>query len=388
MRILLIGPHPPPHGGISVHVSGIHRQLMAAGVTCHVLDMSLVRPGFGFGWTVLRHALRGWTLHLHTNGHNVKSWLLALGCGLAGQFRGGSILTLHSGMVSGYLLTAPGWRRKLAALTCSLYTQVLCAGPETRSALLALGVDAEVLPAFLNAGSPDVSPESGLTAWIERHRPLFSTVLFFRPEYGFDLLIAALVRLRRLYPSLGCLVMGSGEQRAEAERRIREAGLEESVLLLGDVPHDACLALMSAGDVFLRPTLADGDSISVREALALGIPVAASRVVARPAGAILFRPGDVEEMLAAVELGLAAKRSNPPRAAGSMDRLMEIYRQVDGSQGRAATVGSRVGMGKLKHAPPKQLTGRACFSVPIARLRAMYSWLLRERTREAVRNAR
>jgi len=351
-----------------VHVSGIHRQLMAAGVTCRVLDMSLVRPGFGFGWTVLRHALRGWTLHLHTNGHNVKSWLLALGCGLAGQSRGGSILTLHSGMVSGYLLAAPGWRRKLAALACSLYTRVICAGPETRSALVSLGVDArstEVLPAFLSAGSPEVSPESGLLAWMGRHRPLFSTVLFFRPEYGFDLLIAALARLRRIYPSLGCLVMGSGEQRAEAEQRIREAGLENSILLLGDVPHDACLAWMSVCDVFLRPTLADGDSISVREALALGVPVVASRVGARPAGAILFRPGDVEEMLGAVELALAAERGNPPRAAGSMDRLMEIYRQVDGS------VGSREEMGKLKHAPPR--LGRACFSLPIARLRAIFS---------------
>jgi glycosyltransferase involved in cell wall biosynthesis len=158
--------------------------------------------------------------------------------------------------------------------------------------------------------------------------------LFFRPEYGFDLLIAALARLRRIYPALGCLVMGTGEQRAEAEQRIREAGLEDSVLLLGDVPHDACLAWMSAGDVFLRPTLADGDSISVREALALGVPVVASRVGARPAGAILFRPGDVEEMLAAVGLALASKRKSPPRAAGSMDRLMEIYRQVNGSQGR------------------------------------------------------
>jgi glycogen(starch) synthase len=333
MRILLIGPHPPPHGGISVHVAGLHRQLLAAGVTCRVLDMSLVRPGFGFGWTVLRHALRGWTLHLHTNGHNVKSWLLALGCGLAGQSRGGCILTLHSGMVSGYLEAAPVWRRKLAALACSLYTQVICAGPETSSALLSLGVESEVLPAFLNAARPEVSPESGLLEWIGRHRPLFSTVLFFRPEYGFDLLVAALARLRRLYPSLGCLVMGSGEQRAEAGKRIREAGLEDSILLLGDVHHDDCLALMSACDVFLRPTLADGDSISVREALSLGIPVVASRVGARPAGAILFRPGDVEEMLAAVELALVAKRNNPPQAAGSMDRLMEIYRQVDGSQG-------------------------------------------------------
>ena len=191
----------------------------------------------------------------------------------------------------------------------------------------------EVLPAFLSAESPEVSPESGLLAWIGRHRPLFSTVLFFRPEYGFDLLVAALARLSCLYPSFGCLVMGSGEQRAEAGKRVREAGLEENILLLGDVNHDACLALMSVCDVFLRPTLEDGDSISVREALSLGVPVVASRVGTRPAGAILFHPGDVEEMLATVELALAVKRGNQPPAAGCMDRLMEIYRQVDGSEG-------------------------------------------------------
>jgi glycosyltransferase involved in cell wall biosynthesis len=334
MRVLLIGPHPPPHGGISVHVSGIRRQLVAAGVTCRVLDTSRVRPGLGFCWIVLRHAFAGWTLHFHTNGHNLKSWLLALGCGLGGHLRGGCILTLHSGMVPGYLETAPRWSRRLAAFTCSLYRQVICVSPAIKSALVSLGLESqrmEVLPAFLSTESGAAAPESGLLAWIGRHRPLFSTVLFFRPEYGFDLLVDGLARLSRRYPSLGCLVMGSGEQRAEAEKRVREAGLEESVLLLGDVDHDACLALMSVCDVFVRPTLEDGDAISVREALSLGVPVVASRVGTRPAGAMLFHPGDMEEMLAAVELALAAKRGAQPQAAGCMDRLMEIYRQVDGS---------------------------------------------------------
>ena len=319
-----------------MHVAGIHRHLLAAGATCRVLDMSVTRLGLGFGWTVLRRALQGWTLHLHTNGHNLKSWLLALGCGLAGQFRGGCMLTLHSGMVPGYLEHAPGWHRRLAKLTCSLYRRVVCVSPEIRSALLSLGIEPqrmELLPAFLSTERVRAAPEPELLAWIERSRPLFSTVLFFRPEYGFDLLIKCLARLKHLYPSFGCLVMGSGEQRAEAEKRVREAGLGESVLLLGDVDHDACLGLMSACDVFLRPTLEDGDSISVREALEIGVPVVASRVGTRPPGAILFDPGDLDGMLAAVELALAAKRGSQPQAAGSMDRLMEIYRRVDGSEG-------------------------------------------------------
>jgi glycosyltransferase involved in cell wall biosynthesis len=336
MKVLLIGPLPPPHGGISVHVSGIERHLVAAGIACRVLDMSLVRPGFAFGWLVLRHALLGWTLHFHTNGHNAKSWLLALGCGLAGQSRGGCILTLHSGMSPGYLSAARLWRRKLAAFTCSLYRQVICVSPEIRNGLLLLGLEsrrAEVLPAFLSTERIAVAPEAGLQAWIGRHRPLLSTVLFFRPEYGFALLVTGLARLSRQYPAFGCLVMGRGEQRAEAEDRVREAGLEENILLLGDVDHDACLALMSACDVFLRPTLEDGDSISVREALSLGVPVVASRVGARPAGAILFQPGCVDDMLAKLELAIAVKKDKPPRAEGCMDRLIEIYRQVDATQG-------------------------------------------------------
>ncbi len=336
MKVLLIGPLPPPHGGISVHVSGIHRHLLAAGVTCRVLDMSVTRPGLGFGWTVLRCALQGWTLHFHTNGHNLKSWLLALGCGLAGQFRGGCMLTLHSGMVPEYLENSPNWRRRLAAHTCSLYRHIVCVSPAIGEALLSAGVESrrtEVLPAFLSTERPGAPPEPELLAWIERSRPMLSTVLFFRPEYGFDLLIDCLARLKRIYPSLGCLVMGSGDQRAEAEQRVRQAGLEESVLLRGDVDHETCLSLMSVSDVFLRATFKDGDSISVREAQAMSVPVVASNVGTRPAGAILFDPGDLGGMVAAIERALALKRGSQSRAAGCMDRLMEIYRQVDGSEG-------------------------------------------------------
>ena len=328
MKVLLIGPRPPPHGGISVHVSGIERQLTAAGVTCRVLDMSLVRPGWSFAWAVLSHALQGWTLHLHTNGHNLKSWLLALGCGVAGQARGGCILTLHSGMLPGYLENAASWRRRLAAFTCSLYKRVICVSQEIESALLSLGLEPgrmEVLPAFVSSESLATAPEPDVLAWIGRHRPLFSTVLFFRPEYGFDVLVAGLARLTRLHPSLGCLVMGSGEERSEAEKLVRDAGLEDNVFLLGDVSHDACLALISVCHVFLRTTFEDGDSISVREALSLGVPVVASRIGTRPPGVFLFHPGNVDEMLAKIEQALASKRANQLQMAGCQDRLMEIY---------------------------------------------------------------
>jgi glycosyltransferase involved in cell wall biosynthesis len=307
MRILLVGPYPPPHGGISVHVSGIYRQSIAAGMQCAVLNTSLIPDRLRFARQLASYAARGWTLHLHTNGHNRNSWLLALLCGIAGRWNGGSMLTLHSGMMPDYVLTGPAWRGKLAGFVCRLYSRVICVGPALRDAAISLGTPigrTEIAPAYLAVESPEAPLDPRIFAWIERHRPLLSTTLFFRPEYGFELLVEGIARLRR-HPALGCLFMGSGEQSVQASKRVRDAGLENDVLLLGDVDHDTCLALMRRSHVFVRTTLEDGDSVSVREALALGVPVVASRVGVRPTGTILFHPGDVEDMLSKVDLAWA-----------------------------------------------------------------------------------
>jgi len=331
MKILLIGEFPPPYGGISVHVAGIQRQLLAAGIECKVLDTGRVRA-VGFGAALLRHMSDGWTLHLHTNGHNPKSWLIALICGVAARCGEGGVLTLHSGMAPAYLQAAPAWRRKLAAWAGGLYARVVCVSPAIQSALISLGVapaKTETAPAWIAATNlPQATLDAHLLAWMERHQPLFSTALFFRPEYGFDVLVAAVAKLRRRYPSVGCLTMGSGEQLVDALRLVHMAGLEDNILLLGDVEHDTCLELMSRSDVFLRPTFEDGDSISVREARALGVPVVASRVGTRPAGVTLFEPGDAEDLVAKLESAMASDRGEPESETDSGARLIEIYRQV------------------------------------------------------------
>ena len=39
LKLLLVGPVPPPHGGISVHVAALEQQVRAAGLPCRVLDL-------------------------------------------------------------------------------------------------------------------------------------------------------------------------------------------------------------------------------------------------------------------------------------------------------------------------------------------------------------
>ncbi len=252
MKILLIGPCPPPHGGISVHVAGIHRRLRGAGVRCEVLDSTNAsRPGFAIH--LAQYSLCGWTLHLHVNGHNWTSWALALECGLAPS--GGCVLTVHSGMTPGYVSRVTGIERAMLRTAGKLYRRVVCVNEAIRDALDATGAFTgrlEVVPAYLGREGSGQEIDARLASWMDAHRPLLSTAVFFRPEYGVDVLMKGLARLRDRYPSVGCLVMGSGEK-AQAEKTIRESGLGENVRLLGDVSHESCLSVMARSDVSSGP---------------------------------------------------------------------------------------------------------------------------------------
>jgi hypothetical protein len=64
------------------------------------------------------------------------------------------------------------------------------------------------------------------------------------------------------------------------------------VHLCGAIDRERALAVVPACDLCVRPSRADGDALSGRVALALGRPVVASAVGARPAGTVTFPAGD------------------------------------------------------------------------------------------------
>jgi len=339
MKVLLIGPYPPPYGGISVHVALVQEELRREGIDCRVVRIDRSAPhsdlyipikgGLDLARIVFQHARQGWIPHVHINGHTVKGWLIALACGVAGHCAAARLLTIHSGMTPAFL--AGGRQRKLLArLSCSRYQRIICVSHEIRAAIENVGVPSElldVLPAYLADSGQPVAPPDILKRWLQSHVPLLSTALSFRPEYGFDVLFAAFQELRQNNPAIGLVVIGGGADFEAAKQQIAACGFADSILLPGEVSHGLCLSLIASSDGFVRATRADGDSIAVREALALGIPVVASDVCHRPAGAVLFRSGDAANLAAAIEDCL--RREIPvaaecPTEAGRR-RLIELY---------------------------------------------------------------
>ncbi len=289
-----------------------------------------VSNGADLALNLLRHVWDGWSIHAHINGHTPKSWLIALAAGLAGQNGTAGVLTIHSGIAPQYLRECSQTHRNIAHLACRQFDRVICVNEEIALTVRTFGISPErlaVIPAFLPPRASQLDLADDLQAWLNAHRPLISAALFFRPEYGFDVLVSSLQKLVQRHPGFGCLVMGSGEERMAAEMLTKQMGLADFVRFAGDVDHDMCLNLMSRSNLFVRPTFEDGDSISVREALSLGVPVVASNVGTRPAEAHLFETGNVDDLVRQIEnvLKMEKDQTRTVPHCSTVEQLLGIY---------------------------------------------------------------
>ncbi|HET9450000.1 MAG TPA: glycosyltransferase family 4 protein [Aggregicoccus sp.] len=336
MRVLLVGDYPPPHGGVAVHVQQLHRFLRSRGVEAKVLDIGKggrPDPDVLPVRTPTRYALKlagflraGWTVHVHTSGNNPKSWLLAATAGVPGP-RAPRLITLHSGLLPGYL-AASAARRAFARVALAGYERIIAVSPAVKAALLECGVPEHKLrvePAFCASQVQPGEPPAAVEAARARRKPLLSMAHHPSPVYGRALAFRALRLLASEYPEVGLALFGPGTDSEAFVREAREAGVTGNLEVLGELAHEQALALIARSDVFLRPTTHDGDAISVREALTLGVPCVASDVCTRPEGTLTYAGAQPEALAACVRQALA----RGPRKVVSADAgpvLLELYR--------------------------------------------------------------
>ncbi len=160
-------------------------------------------------------------------------------------------------------------------------------------------------------------------------------------------LLAAMVGLEK---RLGChlVIVGDGPERGRIEREIAQLGLSGSVTLTGQ--QDSAARYYAIADIAVLPSVTEGSSNALLEAMATGVPVVATAVGGTPEivtheeSALLVTPGNAAEMGAAIsrlatdaELGarlaegsqrLIRERHAPDARAR---RLCAIYRELAGA---------------------------------------------------------
>lgn len=124
-------------------------------------------------------------------------------------------------------------------------------------------------------------------------------------------------------PALQLDIVGDGEEREPLEALSRELGLERLVYFHGlrsDIP-----AVLAGASMFVLPSLTEGISLTLLEAMASGLPVVASRV------------GGTPEVVADHTTGLLVPAGDPGAFAEAMLRIHQDHRLGEryGQRGRA-----------------------------------------------------
>jgi glycosyltransferase involved in cell wall biosynthesis len=265
-------------------------------------------------------------VHAHISGHTPKSWLIALACGIIrNPLNRTPLLTVHGGQTTTYLAKTSS-RRMLAAIVLRCFGTVIGVAPRIAEALENAGLPHQrslVIPAFSPRGVHAGTPPDHFEALRRRHTPLLCASVTERPVHGVQVLLEALSILAGSHTTIGAAVFGSITP--AIEELARRYQVEDRVAFLGELDRSAAQAVMAWSDAFVRPTLDDGDAISVREALMLGRPVIASAVVDRPPGVTLFRSGDATDLARAAKEVLVRAPVVPSTAEDFIERVLRLY---------------------------------------------------------------
>lgn len=198
----------------------------------------------------------------------------------------------------------------LADLTLTPSAEVrrnLLANPRIRPERIRVlypGIDLDRLEREAGAPLP-----AAVAEWLAQHPgPLLVHAAMLRNEKGHAVMLDALAQLRAEFPTLRYIAAGEGELHASLEAQARERGLAEQVLFAGLVPNVA--ALYRRADLVVMPSLVEPLGMSQSEALALGVPVVASRTggipetVEHERSGLLVAPGDAAAWAAALRRAL------------------------------------------------------------------------------------
>jgi glycosyltransferase involved in cell wall biosynthesis len=174
-------------------------------------------------------------------------------------------------------------RRRLAYRTISRLGQLVAVSEDLKDFIVkTVGIPASRVQVIYN-GVESGSPVSD--AEVDRCRaelglsagdPVIGTVGSLYPVKGHRYLLDAMPTILRQYPNAVLLLIGRGELEISLKEQTQRLGIEERVRFLGmrqDVPR-----LLSVLDAFVLPSLSEGLSLALLEAMASGKPVVATLV--------------------------------------------------------------------------------------------------------------
>lgn len=318
LRILLVGPLPPPAGGMANQTRQLAELLRGEGAQVEVAQVNApYRPAWAGRIKGLRAVFRlvpylaqlwrgcGRADLVHVMANSGWSWhLFAAPAVWIASLRGTPVIVNYRGGEAGpFLQRAGAWvrptmRRAQALVLPSSFLLEVFARHGMRGRIVPNIVDLERFRP--SAAAPDfgVAPHLIVARNLER-------------IYGNDIALEAFARILGRFPEARLTVAGAGPEAAALAELARSLGVAGKVSFAGRLDRDQMAALYRDAHLMLNASRVDNMPNAILEALASGVPVVSSdaggipHIVRDRETAMLVPADDAQALARAAEAVLA-----------------------------------------------------------------------------------
>lgn len=313
LRIALIGPLPPPSGGMANQTWQLAGLLEKEGVSVELVQVNApYRPRWVGNIKGLRAAFRmlPYLIHLwraagkadlfHVMANSGWSWHLYAtpAIWIAKIKKIPVVVNYHGGEAGSFLARTLRWVKPSLART----DELVVPSDFLKEAFGRFGFTATIVPNVINLSrffprqpSPD-----------DKSEPHILVARNLEAIYDNMTALRAFRIVKNQLPSARLTIAGSGPERTALEDLARVLNIEAAVHFTGRVDNERMPELYRSADVMINPSLADNMPISILEALASGVPIVSTNVGGVPflvengKNALLVPPGDPQSMAQAL----------------------------------------------------------------------------------------
>ena len=285
LHVLLVGPLPPPAGGMANQTQQLQRLLLKEGLAVPLVQTNApYSPTWVGKVPVLRavarlvpYVARLWrsmaavdVVHVMANSGWAWHLFAAPAIQIAKARRRPVIVNYRGGLAAEFL------ERSARSVTATLAgTRLVVPSSFLQEVFGRHGVESEIIPNVVD---------------VDRFRPANPARALF-PEaphiviarnlesiYGIDLALQAVARLAIRYPDVRVSVAGSGPELTKLQSLSADLGVTDRVRFTGRLDVAEMARLYQDADIVLNPSRVDNTPNSILEALACGVPVVTTNV--------------------------------------------------------------------------------------------------------------
>jgi glycosyltransferase involved in cell wall biosynthesis len=353
LRVAFIGAFPPPISGNSIHIARLYHHLKEKAHKVQVLDFygrhtpddpfDVIRFSGGARskiWQVLKFLWglpRDTIVHFHVSAFGRFRWFAPVLL-LATPFHK-RVITIHSGSFEAEWQNPQNPLKKLyLRLLLSRFDILIVVSQGIKDFVLSLNIQSDrvnVIPAYIKEEvQHEFLPADFET--IFKGKTKIITSGYLTPLYNYEILIESIRHLDQ--EKFHFIFAFYGVYDKQYEKGVVDfLGMYSNVTIYRDLSPQAFLAVLDSSDIYIRTALRDGDSVAVREALALGNKVYATDCVQRPSGCVLFR--NAQELIDLLQGWLVEQRAqkNKTTTIDGFQQILTIYESLNGGLNNVAS---------------------------------------------------